>query len=187
MVNEQQPEGAVGNQILGPGQQMQELRQQYPQHNLNDQPDQEEENQAAENEFEQVDELNGDADGLVDNDAVDPFYGPHLPVQEQNQAAGLGRIEEREEQEDHTETEAQMAPIGGNQDNQLNPLGLSFGPDLQQFDRLELNSISGHENSQMHNSPGKFSALSRSRSKRIAKTKTKLPQPTKKLSFDEEK
>ena len=69
-------------------------------------------------------------------------------------------------------------------DEDLNPLGLNLAADLQRFDHLELNSVAGHENSLMQSSADKFSALQRSKSKRIAKTKSKLPPPSKKLNYD---
>ena len=78
--------------------------------------------------------------------------------------------------------EAQVAEA---MDENLNPLGLNLGADLQHFDRLELNSIAGHENSQMQSSSDKISALQRSKSKRIAKTKSRLPVPSKKLDYED--
>ena len=113
---------------------------------------------------------------------AEPFYGPQLPAADEHQAPGLQRIDERAEHEDASGV-YQANDEGAS--SKLHPATLSFGPDLQRFDRLELNSVSGHENSQVHDSAGKMSALQRSRSKRIAKTKPKLQPPTKKLDFDE--
>ena len=63
---------------------------------------------------------------------------------------------------------------------------MSFGPELQRLNQLEIKSASSFDDSQMQSSPSKISnALQRSKSKRIAKTKPKLQQPTRKLDFNE--
>ena len=69
--------------------------------------------------------------------------------------------------------------------NNFNTAALNFASDLQRFNQLELNSASAFENSEAHDSPGKHSLIQRSKSRRIAKTKTKLQPPTKKLDYDD--
>ena len=74
-----------------------------------------------------------------------PEGGPHMPAEEAKlHPEQLQQIDERQELEESSEQRFDDA-----RSHQLNPLGLSmsFGPELQRFNQLELNSHSGFEDS----------------------------------------